>query len=153
MKKNICMLMLFLSFPSILNADNKLYHSIHQLADQSDLVIIGTVTVSTPRYLVVGASTIIVSDLTIPITETLQGSATSPVTVTVEGGTIAGTTMRASANPIIIAGMRGVWFLSTATGGKRTPIGKGAGIKLLNPDDTVYNERGLTLALIRLQVM
>lgn len=146
-------LILILLLSTTIKADNHKYASIHQLAADSNLVIIGTISVVSPYTITIGADEIIQSDLTIPITETLKGSTSSPVTVTVNGGTVSGITMVSSAYPRMAVGMRGVWFLSTATMGKRSLIGGGQGLKLLNTDDTVYNERGLTLALIRLQIM
>ena len=144
-------LIAFLLLSITLQADSQKFHSIHQLSDSSNLVVVGTVTSITPSSVTDGGDTIIVSDCAVTITETIKGSASSPITVRVTGGTYGGFTMRSSSMPPVYVGQRAVWFLSSASMGRRTLIGNGFGFFQLNPDDTVFGVRGLTLAIIRQQ--
>lgn len=146
------LILLFL-FPVLISGDNTQNQSIHQIASESDVVIVGTITTITPSQITSGADTIIVSDLTVTINELLKSTTASPVTIRIEGGTVAGFTMRNSATPPMSVGLRAVMFLSTVSSARRTLIRKGQGFLELNSDDTVVGKRGLTLAQIRQQVM
>jgi len=143
-----------LIFPIVVvNADNQKLHSIKQLSDASNLVVVGTITSVTSSEVTTGSDTLIVTDCTVTINETIKGSGSSPLTIRVEGGTVAGVTMGSTSMPPVYVGQRAIWFLSSISSGRRTLIGKGLGFFQLNADDTVFGRRGWTLAIIRQQAM
>lgn len=152
MKRFIASLILFIFTVSTSGYTERAV-SINKCASDSDLVIVGTITAIAYSAVTVGNDDMYVSDATVVINETLKGSAVSPVTVRILGGTIAGVTMRNSSFPYAVwIGQRAVFFLSTVSAGRRTLMHQGYGFYELKSDDTVQDQRGLTLAIIRQQV-
>src|SRR5215510_12192187 len=132
---------LILLFPLSIFAENDQHFSVHQVAADSNLVIVGTITSISYSSVTSGDDTIYVSDLTVAINETLKGSSSSPITVRIPGGTIAGVTFKSSAFPYTAyVGARAVYFLSAASMGRRTLIHTNAGYMELKADDTVFDQ-------------
>jgi len=149
--KNILFILILM--PTLLLGENDQHFSLKTVAADSDLVIVGTITAIAYSSVTSGDDTIYVSDLTVSVNETLKGTTSSPITVRIPGGTIGGVTFKSSAFPYTAyIGARAVYFLSPVSSGRRTLIHTNAGYYELKSDNTVFDQRGLTLAIIRSQV-
>jgi hypothetical protein len=91
---------------------------------------------------------LIVSHVTLRVTESLKGNSPQQVAVSVEGGTIGDLTLHVSDLPSLKAGERGVFFLEQDRAGKLKPHLRGLGILKLDADDRVRGEN-LRLSDIR----
>jgi hypothetical protein len=115
----------------------------------AEQAVVGTVTDVRPffhrnQY----GDELIVSRMSVRVSESLRGTAQSLVVMDVEGGTLNGLTLNVSDLPVLKRGDRGVFLLHKDPTGLNVPHGRGEGILLLSANDTVLGS-SLTLGDVR----
>ena len=91
---------------------------------------------------------LIVSRMSVRVSESLRGTPQSVVAMDVEGGTLNGLTLNVSDLPELKRGDRGVFLLHKDPTGLNVPQGRGAGILLVGANDTILGS-SLTLGDVR----
>jgi hypothetical protein len=130
--------------------------SLNDRKSTADQIVDGVVTRVEPRYApsseIPGRSNIIVSDVTIRVTETLKGAGKSTVRVTVLGGEMPEESMSASHVRVPQVGERGLFFLSrgqdASSAGNYEPTFQGQGMLFVDGNRRI---RGSTIDLDELK--
>ena len=94
---------------------------------------------------------LILSHVTLQVSETLKGPHEPTVVITIEGGTVGDLTLDVSDMPTLQKGGRTVLFLTTSRAGGVVPYRRGAGVMNLDADNRVPGT-DLTLDDIRAAV-
>jgi hypothetical protein len=125
--------------------------TIAERAQGAAVVLVGTIESSVPLYRTNKyGDNLIVSQLSIRVSELVKGTTPGFVTLEIEGGTMNGITMRTSDLPELRTGDNCVFFLDRGSSGELTPHLRGYG--LLRLSNGVVEHSSLTLDQIRAEV-
>jgi len=136
---------IFLVFYSVAGASDGRAVPLEERAQGASQIVVATVASVTPRWAENAfGDRLIISRVSLRVSETLKGVSAPTVAMDLEGGTLDGLTLRVSNLPALGTGRRAVFYLNATPGGVYRPHLAGLGILELDDADFV---RGSSLRL------